>query len=244
MDKTTILFVEDDMALAMGTIYSLEGEDYEVIHARCFLDVQKLWKENKGFFDCVLLDVMLPDKNGYEICQWIKEQSTSRRIPVIFLSALEDEGNVVHGLEIGGDDYIAKPYRMKELVARINANVRKYHTDNNMSIMNIKTINDETEIKLDEERYCVWKNGEKISLTLSEFRLLRVLMQNTGKVMTRDILMEQLWSIDEAFVDDNTLSVYIRRIREKIDDGEESHIQTIRGVGYSYRKGVEDDKIR
>ena len=89
MDKTTILFVEDDAALAMGTIYSLEGEGYEVVHARCFLDVQKLWDDNKGFFDCVLLDVMLPDKNGYEICQWIKERRTSHKIPVIFLSALE-----------------------------------------------------------------------------------------------------------------------------------------------------------
>lgn len=227
-----ILLIEDDQALAMGTKYSLQSEGMQVIDVCDFSGVQEEYEKQKGTFDCVLLDVMLPDADGYEICQWIKERKQS--LPVIFLTALDDEGNIVHGLEVGGDDYITKPFRTKELIARIYANIRKSGYQIISSSEWVKG-----DFRLDEKRYTLWRGTERINVTPSEFRLLRELMINAGHVLTREQLIDRLWSIDEAFVDDNTLSVYIRRIREKIDkEGEKSYITTIRGVGYMWRNNL------
>ncbi|MDO4167702.1 MAG: response regulator transcription factor [Eubacteriales bacterium] len=225
-EKWKILFVEDDHALAMGTEYALEDEGMEVFHAENFAAVQRIYEERQGKFDLALLDVMLPDADGYQVFAWL--QSMDVNIPVIFLSALDDEGNVVHGLSIGGSDYVTKPFRMKELVARIRASIRKADKRG-------ETVSREGML-LDEERYCLWKAGVRIELTPSEFRLLRELIRHSGQVLTREQLMDKLWSAEEAYVDDNTLSVYVRRIREKIDGkNTESYIKTVRGVGYTWR---------
>ncbi len=223
-----ILLIEDDKALAMGTEYSLTEEGMQVYHCVDFADAKQTFLTQKGEFSCVLLDIMLPDATGYEICQWLKARN--KNLPIIFLTALSDEGNIVQGLNIGGDDYLTKPFRIKELIARIHANTRKYGTIKNNAPMQFDNIH------IDHNNFCVWKNDEKISLTPSEFKLLEELLQHQGQIITREQLMERLWSIDELFVDDNTLSVYIRRLREKIDDnGVESYIKTVRGVGYAWR---------
>lgn len=226
-DNLKIFLIEDDYALAMGTEYALQDEGMQVWHAKDFTAVQQIFQEQTGEFDLILLDVMLPDANGYEVFEWI--HGKNKTIPIIFLTALDDEGNVVHGLSIGAADYVTKPFRMKELIARIRANIHKNKTAERQIPLQ------SAGIQLDEEQYCIQKNGERIELTPSEFRLLRHLMRHPGQTLTREQLMDSLWSVNEAFVDDNTLSVYIRRIREKIDDkGGDSHIKTIRGVGYAW----------
>lgn len=232
-EKLKILFVEDDHALAMGTEYALEDEGMSVWHVEDFTSLQEVYRKQEGQFDLVLLDVMLPDADGYEVFSWLQEQGDD--IPVIFLTALDDEGNVVRGLSAGASDYVTKPFRMKELIARIRVNVRKngqMETDKRSRDEG----RDENELYLDEERYCLRKKGEQIELTLSEFRLLRELMRHPNQVLTREQLIDKLWSVDEVFIDGNTLSVYIRRIREKIDtENRESYIKTVRGVGYMWQ---------
>lgn len=229
-----ILLIEDDIALAMGTEYSLQDEGMQVTCLDCFAKVKEYFPENKDAFDCVLLDVMLPDGNGYEICQWIKEQKET--LPVIFLTALSDEGNIVRGLDIGGDDYITKPFRIKELVARIHANVRKNKRNNEASTWLSK------EIRLDTDNFCIWKNGNKQEFTQTEWKLLLELVHHTGQVLTREQLIQRLWCVEESFIDDNTLSVTIRRLREKLDTGSEhSFIKTVRGIGYTWQPKTQGD---
>lgn len=232
-EKLRILFVEDDHALAMGTEYALEDEGMSVWHVEDFASLQEVYRKQDGQFNLVLLDVMLPDANGYEVFSWLQKQGDD--IPVIFLTALDDEGNVVRGLSVGASDYVTKPFRMKELIARIRVNVRKngqMETDKQSK----DGSRDENGLYLDEEQYCLRKKGEQIELTLSEFRLLRELMRHPNQVLTREQLIDKLWSVDEAFIDGNTLSVYIRRIREKIDtENRESYIKTVRGVGYMWQ---------
>lgn len=232
-EQLKILFVEDDHALAMGTEYALEDEGMSVWHVEDFASLQEVYQKQEGQFDLVLLDVMLPDADGYKVFDWLQEQGND--IPVIFLTALDDEGNVVRGLSVGASDYVTKPFRMKELIARIRTNIRKkgqIDTDKQSKNRDM----DENGLYLDEERYCLQKNGEQIELTLSEFRLLRELMRHPDQVLTREQLIDKLWSVDEAFIDGNTLSVYIRRIREKIDTKNgDSYIKTVRGVGYMWQ---------
>ncbi|MDE6851092.1 MAG: response regulator transcription factor [Lachnospiraceae bacterium] len=230
-EKLKILFVEDDHALAMGTEYALEDEGMAVWHVEDFGSLRKVYREQEGQFDLALLDVMLPDADGYEVFSWMQEQGAG--IPVIFLTALDDEGNVVRGLSVGASDYVTKPFRMKELIARIRANVRKM---GQIKLEKQSKDREQDGFYLDEEQYCLRKDGEPIELTPSEFRLLRELMRHQGQVLTREQLINKLWSVDEAFIDGNTLSVYIRRIREKIDtENLESHIKTVRGVGYMWQ---------
>lgn len=228
-----ILLIEDDTALAMGTEYSLTEEGMAVTCADSFAEVQELWARTEIPFDCVLLDVMLPDTDGFSMCQWLKKQDKS--LPVIFVTALSDEGNIVRGLNQGGDDYVTKPFRIRELVARIHANVRKAkqwktETDNLLTV---------GKLVIDQDSFTVQKDGRILNLTPREYRLLVELLTHAGQVMTREHLIEHLWSVDEAFVDDNTLSVYIRRLREKLgEDDSTSYIKTVRGVGYKCERGI------
>ena len=228
-----ILFVEDDDALSMGTVYALESEKMKVVRASDCETARKLWEEKQMEYDLVLLDIMLPDGDGFSLCEWMKSQRAD--VPVIFLTALEDEGNVVHGLQYG-DDYISKPFRTQELVARIYANIRKYRgihqadlTKEDRSAGIIRN----GELTLDEGKMLVFHKEKRLELTLSEYRLFQAFMHNVGRILTREQLMDRLWSVDGAFVDDNTLSVYVRRLRQKLEQGENrDYIKTIRGVGY------------
>lgn len=232
MDNTTILLVEDDRALALGTEYTLKAEGYKVLHASDIDEAKQLLSEQ---IDLILLDVMLPDGNGYDFCRYIRERKNY--VPIIFLTAMSDEVNLVQGLEMGADDYIAKPYRVKELITRIAAVLRRQH----YNAKTMQTPEDKTEggilsfgnTSLDSSQYRIYRYGKLVDCTPSEFRLLKELVLHKKQVLTRKQLMERLWDANEAFVDDNTLSVYIKRLRDKL--GEDAGlIRTIRGIGYEF----------
>ena len=219
-----ILFVEDDRIIASGLCYSLEQEGYEVIHC---LNVETAKTTiNQVDFDLALLDLSLPDGSGYDICRLLKKK---KDIPVIFLTAIDDEVNVVMGLDMGADDYITKPFRIRELMSRIKSVMRRYGKAEPK-----KTISWFGGLKIDMAKAKVYKNDNEISLTSLEYRLLLIFANNEGKVLTRNQILEKLWDVAGDFVNDNTLTVYIKRLREKIEDDpqEPQIIKTVRGIGY------------
>ena len=222
-----ILFVEDDQAIALGLVYSLEKEGYEVIH--CVSQKAALGLLEAQVFDLLLLDVSLPDGDGYTIC---KQAKHLHDVPVIFLTALDDEVNVVMGLDLGGDDYVTKPFRIKELLSRIKSVLRRYQKDA-LDIVQIQHL----EIHIREGK--VYREGSEVFLTALEYRLLMVFFNHQGQVLSRSQLLEGIWDVAGDFVNDNTLSVYIKRLREKLekDAAEPEIIKTIRGRGYRMEKG-------
>lgn len=223
----TILLVEDDFALAMGTEYALQAEGYTVIHAGNLAAAREAFATGKA--NLILLDVMLPDGSGYDFCREVR--CTNQQIPIIFLTAVGEEVNIVQGLELGADDYVTKPYRVKELLSRIAANLRRSGI--------VKAVQSEQYIfgkhvfQMGEMR--LLKNGQAVELTPSELRLLKEFIQNEGLVLTRNQLLERLYDTGESFVDDNTLSVYMKRLRDKLEEDAE-RIETVRGIGYRFRK--------
>ncbi len=213
-----ILLIEDNDTIIMGLKYSLEQENFKVISAQ---NVSEFNKEiNKNEIDLVLLDISLPDGNGFEICKEIKSK---KDIPVIFLTAQDEETSVVLGLDLGADDYIVKPFRTRELISRINSVLRRYgHNESNL----IQYKN----IKIDTSSAKVYKDNEEIIFTSLEYKILLMLFSNQNKLISREQLLEKIWDIAGNFVNDNTLTVYIKRIREKL--GDETIIKTVRGLGY------------
>lgn len=214
-----ILLVEDNETIIMGLKYSLEQEGFQVISAKTAKE-SKEKLDNKSI-DIVLLDVSLPDGNGFEICKEIKEKND---IPVIFLTAQDEETSVVLGLDLGADDYIVKPFRTRELISRIKSVLRRYGKKEENNIIQYKNI------KIDTIFAKVYKNNKEIIFTSLEYRILLMLFTNQNKLITREQLLEKIWDIAGNFVNDNTLTVYIKRIREKLED--DSIIKTIRGLGY------------
>lgn len=214
-----VLLVEDNNAIILGLEYLFkeEGFEYSIVkNKRATLNIL-----DKETFDVVLLDVSLPDGNGFDICKYIKKK---KNIPVIFLTAKDEEKDVVMGFDLGADDYIIKPFRNRELVSRIkNVLRRKNNLDNCLQIKNIK-INTETGK--------VYKDEEEITLTKLEYKILVNLFSNRNKLITREEILNDIWDIAGNFVEDNTLTVYIKRIREKIGDKEGKIIETVRGIGY------------
>ena len=221
MDK--ILLVEDDMPLAMATGFALETEGYQVVHMANLKDARNELEQNQ--FSLMLLDVNLPDGDGYTFCKTIRGEGFT--LPIIFLTALDEEVNVVQGLEVGADDYVTKPFRVRELISRIKANIRRSQVNQTAGDIIIFGA-----FRIDMTGHKVTKDGEVINLTPSEFRLFTTLVKNKNQTLTRSTLLEQLWDIDGDFIDDNTLSVYIKRLREKLGN-DKDYISTIRGVGYS-----------
>ena len=214
-----ILLVEDNETIIMGLKYSLEQEGFQVISAKTAKESkEKLDDKN---IDIVLLDVSLPDGNGFEICKEIKEKND---IPVIFLTAQDEETSVVLGLDLGADDYIVKPFRTRELISRIKSVLRRYGKKEENNIIQYKNI------KIDTISAKVYKNNKEIIFTSLEYRILLMLFTNQNKLITREQLLEKIWDIAGNFVNDNTLTVYIKRIRKKLED--DSIIKTIRGLGY------------
>ena len=212
-----ILLLEDDENLASALIYSLKGEGITAVHADGIAAAKERMEAEA--FDLALLDVMLPDGSGYELCEWIRRRDES--LPVIFLTALEDEKNVVQGFGAGADDYVSKPFRMGELLARIRANVRRNGRGQ--------------EKKLDDTRLCIWKKGIRIDLAPGEYKLLKLLMEENGETVSKERILKRLWGADPDGMDANAVPVYIRRLREKLDEsGEKSCIGTVRGEGYRW----------
>lgn len=225
-----LLVAEDDNAILMGLEYSLNCEGYEVSVVSTVKKALKVIKEQR--IDLALLDITLPDGSGYEICKYIK---SSGDIPVIFLTAMDDEVNVVLGLDMGADDYIIKPFRIRELVSRIKTVLRRYGTSSN-SFIRIDNITVNT------AKASVYKNGQEILLTALEYKLLLTLINSDGAVLSRGQLLEGIWDIAGDFVNDNTLTVYIKRLRDKLEDdpADPQIIKTVRGLGYRIGKINED----
>lgn len=218
-----IFLLEDDEAIGMGLTYSLENEGYRVTHSKTVENAMKTIVKER--FSLYILDLTLPDGSGYDVCKKIKELGD---LPVIFLTAFDDEVNVVMGFEYGADDYISKPFRVKELLVRIKSVMRRYNKDFNNGIIKIKDLT----VNTNEAK--VYKNGEEIILTAMEYRLLLILLNNRGHVLSRNQLLENIWDIEGDFVEDNTLTVYIKRLRDKIEKEptKPEFVKTVRGLGY------------
>lgn len=215
-----ILLVEDNEAIIMGLKYSLEQENIKVLIAKNVIETRQ--KLNQEKIDLVLLDVSLPDGNGFDICKEIKQKQD---IPVIFLTAQDEETSVVFGLDLGADDYITKPFGTRELISRINSVLRRYGKKEDITnIIQYKNI------KIDTTSAKVYKDEKEIIFTSLEYKILLMLFTNQNKLITREQLLEKIWDIAGNFVNDNTLTVYIKRIREKLQD--ETIIKTVRGLGY------------
>lgn len=213
----TILLVEDSETIIMGLEYSLKQEGYNVKVARTIQEAKK-----QEEYDLILLDVTLPDGNGFE---FFKDIKNNQDIPVIFLTALDEEMNVVRGLELGAEDYVVKPFRLKELLSRTKVALRRY---NKIS----STFLECKGIKIDTENMQVSINDKTIEITSLEYKIIYMLFSNKNKLVTREMLLDKIWDVAGNFVNDNTLTVYIKRIREKIGDNEGKIIKTVRGVGY------------
>ncbi|MDF2684908.1 MAG: DNA-binding response regulator [Clostridia bacterium] len=225
-----ILLVEDDKAIALGLEYSLMAEGYKVTVCTDLLTARQnilmSFQHNEKNYDLFLIDITLPDGNGYELCKIIKQKGD---IPVIFLTALDEEVNVVMGLDMGADDYITKPFRIRELMSRIKSVLRRYKkTDNEKIIYEFEDIRINTAIAK------VYKDNKEVFLTALEYRLLLTFANNEGQILSRNQLLEGIWDIAGDFVNDNTLTVYIKRIREKLENNPQNPklIKTIRGLGY------------
>lgn len=218
-----LFILEDDNAIGIGLTYSLENEGYTVTLAKNVKEAMEIIKEKA--FSLYILDLTLPDGSGYDVCKRIKEQGD---LPVIFLTAFDDEVNVVMGFELGADDYISKPFRVKELLVRIKSVLRRYNKDTADGIIKIKNLT----VNTNEAK--VYKDGEEVILTAMEYRLLLILLNNRGIVLSRNQLLENIWDIDGDFVEDNTLTVYIKRLRDKIeeDPAKPVFVKTVRGMGY------------
>ncbi len=218
-----IFVLEDDEAIGIGLSYTLESEKYEVTLVKTVAEAKKTVENEE--FDLYILDLTLPDGNGYEVCSLIKSKGD---LPVIFLTAYDDEINVITGFELGADDYISKPFRVRELLARIKSVLRRYSKDNADGIVKIG------ELSVNTAEARVLLRGEEVILTAMEYRLLLSFVNNRGTVLTRRKLLEEIWDVDGDFVNDNTLTVYIKRLRDKIenDPNDPQYIKTVRGMGY------------
>ena len=222
-----IFLFEDDEAIGIGLTYSLENEGYMVTLAKSVKEAEKIIDEKE--FSLYILDLTLPDGSGYDVCKRIKAKGD---LPVIFLTAYDDEVNVIMGFELGADDYISKPFRVKELMLRIKSVMRRYSNETSDGIIKINNL------KINTNEAKVYKNNEEIILTAMEYRLLLILLSNRGKVLSRTALLENIWDVAGDFVEDNTLTVYIKRLRDKIeeDPAKPEFIKTVRGLGYVIEK--------
>lgn len=209
-----ILLVEDNKSIIKGLEYAFAQNGYDCEYCVSFNEAMQKAPFN---YDIAVLDITLPDGNGFDLFGKIRKYS---ELPVIFLTAVDDEDSVVNGLELGADDYITKPFSTRELIARIK------RAANKNSKKNIITVSGVT---LDLDKSAVFENGKQLELTALEYKLLSLLMQNVGKVVTRELIFEKIWDVSGNFVNDNTLTVYIKRIRKKLDA---DIIKTVKGMGY------------
>ncbi|MEC0371296.1 response regulator transcription factor [Paenibacillus chibensis] len=225
-----ILLVEDDENLVFGIEYTLTSEGYTVMVSGSLEEARQARKT--AAFDLILLDVNLPDGSGYSLCREIRESS---QVPIIFLTALDEEANVVAGLDLGADDYMTKPIRTKELLSRMKAVLRRNHKP---KVEVHRWVSDDIEVRVLEGT--VLKHNQELLLTGMEYRLLLMLMTHPKQICSRSTILNHLWDMSGEFIDDNTLSVHIRRLREKIEDipAAPKYIITVRGVGYKWNTDV------
>ena len=215
--KNKLLLVEDNETITKGLKYSLEQENYEIDISRTKNEAEDMINQKE--YDLVILDIMLPDGSGYDLCKYIKNE---KEIQVIFLTAKDEERDVVLGFDLGADDYIIKPFRNRELISRIQNILRRYNKDKKELICK--------NIKIDLDANKVFIKEKEIYFTALEYKILVLLLSNQGKTITREKILDKIWDIAGNFVNDNTLTVYIKRIRAKL--GEDDVIKTVKGIGY------------
>lgn len=223
---SNILLLEDDLSLINGLSFALRKQGYGLEVARTIKEVDTVWAEGK--YDLLILDVSLPDGSGFEICEKVRQTS---KVPIIFLTASDEEVNIIMGLDMGGDDYITKPFKLGVLLSRINALLRRAgdfsRTDTEIQSNGLKAV-------LTQGK--VYKNGELLDLTAGEYKLLCLFMQNPGTVLSKEQILENLWDNEGNYIDNNTLNVYIRRLRTKVEDNpsDPQMILTVRRMGYKW----------
>ena len=214
-----ILIVEDDRFILEGLILSLKDEGFELVSASSFKDASALIEEKLNRMELILLDVTLPDGSGFDLFQMIRRRSD---VPILFLTAIDDEIHKVMALEQGADDYITKPFHIRELIARMRAVMRRYKGNETTLIQ----IGDN---RIDLTRGKIWQNGQEVILTAMEYKLLLIFVNNRTQLLTRDQILDTLYDDLGEYVSDNTLTVYIKRLRDKLGT---DFIETVRGIGY------------
>ena len=226
-----ILLLEDDISLVDGLQYSLKKNGFEAEIVRTVSEAINSI-ENIGKYDLLILDVTLPDGTGFDVCEAVRRQG--QQVPIIFLTASDEEVNIIRGLDSGGDDYITKPFRLGELCSRIRALLRRAGVSN----VNNTTVIECGDITVDLLGSRVLLNGKNLELTNAEYRLLCLLIRNVNRIVMREIILSELWDEAGNFVDNNTLSVYVRRLREKVeaDPSHLRHLITVRGFGYQWKE--------
>ena len=224
-----ILVVDDDKSLNKGLKYAINKAGYDVVSAFEYNEAVTSLDENDIML--AIIDINLPHKSGLDLCKYIRNKST---IPIIFLTAKDTENDIVKGFKFGCDDYISKPFSVPVLIQRVDAVLRRSNiTNKNMYLC------EEEGLKIDFDKMKVFKNNNEVKVTSKEFKLLKLLCDNRGKVLQRERIMEKVWDIDEEFIDSNSLSVAIKRLREKIEDDSKNpkFIITVFGIGYTW--GIE-----
>jgi DNA-binding response OmpR family regulator len=223
-----ILVVEDDLALSTGLCFELDTEGYLSMAAFNCQKARQLLKN--GGIDLVLLDVNLPDGNGFAMCKEIK--TAYPELPVIFLTANDLEQNVLEGFDLGAEDYVTKPFNMKILLRRVEVALRRTQGQN---FSGKRMLWSDGFLVLDFTALTAQRGGETLSITPNEYKLLRILTENAGQILTRQVLLERLWDSGGNFIDDHTLTVTMNRLRAKVEDSSHTYIQTVRGMGYLWK---------
>ena len=225
-----ILLLEDDLSLISGLSFALKKQGFEIENARTIKEAGEYWR--KGRYNLLILDVSLPDGCGFEFCKMVRKES---EVPIIFLTASDEEMNIIMGLDIGGDDYITKPFKLGVLVSRVNALLRRTKSirKNDAELVS-------NGIKINLLQTVVYKNGEQIELTAGEYKLLCLFMQNPNIVLTKDQILQRLWDCDADYIDSSTLTAYIPRHRMKVENNpsEPEMILTVRGMGYKWNENI------
>ena len=221
-----IFLLEDDISLINGLSFAFKKQGFDLTVARTLREANDLWAE--GAYDLLLLDVSLPDGTGFEFCSSVRRVS---RVPIIFLTASDEEMNIIMGLDMGGDDYITKPFKLGVLMSRVNALLRRAKdfgapgTQLNASGIKVLLLQGQA-----------FKNGELLDLTAAEYKLLCLFMKNPNIVLTKEQILSQLWDCEGSYIDSSTLTVYMRRLRMKIEDNpsEPQMLVTVRRMGYKW----------
>ena len=221
-----LFLLEDDLSLINGLSFALKKQGYEITVARTTLEADVLWE--RGEYDLAVLDVSLPDGSGFDFCKKIRQTS---KVPIMFLTAADEETDIIMGLDIGGDDYITKPFKLAVFLSRINALLRR---SENFGTAVTELISGGICIQLLKGE--VYKRGELVELTASEYKLLCLFMENPDQILSQEQILGRLWDVDGSYIDNNSLTVYIRRLRTKIEDdpGKPKRIVTVRGMGYKW----------
>ena len=221
-----LFLLEDDLSLINGLSFAVKKQGYEIDVARTTLEADALWADGK--YDLVILDVSLPDGSGFDFCKKIRQTS---KVPIMFLTAADEETDIIMGLDIGGDDYMTKPFKLAVFLSRINALLRRSENFNT-AVTELSSGGISVQLLKGE----VYKKGEPVELTASEYKLLCLFMENPDQILSSEQILSRLWDYNESYIDNNSLTVYIRRLRTKIEDnpGEPKRIVTVRGMGYKW----------